>query len=70
MAKKAAVVDYHACQPELCEAGVCRAALTCPRKLLRQEAPYEPPDAPAALCVGCALCVAACRRGAVRIAIV
>jgi translation initiation factor RLI1 len=68
MFKKMAVVDYRACRPEQCEHGVCRAAQACPRKVLKQESPYESPDALATMCVGCGLCAAACLVKAVHVA--
>lgn len=66
MPKLAALINYQLCEPELCEAGVCQAALVCPRKLLKQEAPFEMPDPYTHMCVGCALCVRACPKGAVQ----
>jgi Fe-S-cluster-containing hydrogenase component 2 len=69
MPKKTALVDYQACRPELCEEGICRAAQTCPRRVLKQEEPYEAPSSLGALCVGCAQCVAACLAQAVRMTI-
>ena len=60
MPKKMIVVDYHKCEPERCEGGVCQAALLCKKKILYQEARFEMPDARAAMCLGCALCLTAC----------
>jgi len=34
--------------------------LACEHKIIKQEAPYEMPDANPAVCVGCGLCVQAC----------
>jgi len=60
MPMKMAVVDYSKCRPELCDSGVCVAALACPRKLIEQEAPYEPPMPSPYECQNCAKCVLAC----------
>ena len=66
MPKLVAVIDYEACQPELCEHGICRAIQVCPRKLLKQEVPFEKPDPYPNMCVGCAVCVQACPKNAVK----
>lgn len=60
MPKKMVVVNYRECRPEACERGICLAMLTCPYKVLRQEAPYEIPDPSPAICVGCGKCAQAC----------
>jgi len=65
--KKTVVVDYQACEPEKCEEGICQAVLACEKKILRQEAPYEMPDAKASMCLSCAICVQACPQNAVRV---
>lgn len=54
------VVHYSKCHPEHCDKGICAAVLTCPRNLLKQEAPYEVPMPAPSLCPGCAKCVLAC----------
>jgi translation initiation factor RLI1 len=66
MPKQVAVIDYQRCEPKLCEAGVCQAALVCPRKLLKQEEPFEMPDPYPNMCLGCAICVRACPKEAVQ----
>jgi translation initiation factor RLI1 len=66
MPKQVAVINYQRCEPALCEAGICQATLACPRKLLKQEAPFEMPDAYTNMCVGCAICVQACPKEAVK----
>jgi NAD-dependent dihydropyrimidine dehydrogenase PreA subunit len=53
--KQMVAVDYHRCQPEKCDGGVCLAVLACPQKVLKQPAPYEMPE-PIAMCVGYGLC--------------
>lgn len=60
MPKPRAMVDYRRCQPERCDKGICLAVLTCPRKMLKQEAPYEMPDPNPTMCVGCGICAQAC----------
>ena len=66
MPKQVAVIDYQVCQPGLCENGICQAALVCPRKLLKQEDPFEMPDPYPNMCVGCGVCVQACPKKAVK----
>jgi Fe-S-cluster-containing hydrogenase component 2 len=67
MPKKTVVVDYHACDPNQCENGICKAALVCERKVLTQEAPYEMPDAKASMCLSCSLCVLECPKSAIHV---
>ncbi|MFH1383227.1 MAG: 4Fe-4S binding protein [Chloroflexota bacterium] len=67
MLTKSAMVVYDKCRPEECSQGICQAAAACPRKLLKQEAPYETPMPDPALCRACGDCVRACPRNAVRI---
>ena len=66
MPKQMAVIDYRKCRPEKCDQGICLAVLACPNKVLKQEAPYEMPDPPLALCVGCSPCTQACPLKAVQ----
>ena len=66
MPKQAVIINYQFCQPELCEGGICLAVLACPRKLLKQEEPFEMPDPYPNMCIGCAICVQACPKGAVQ----
>jgi translation initiation factor RLI1 len=65
MPSKMALVDYNKCRPSECDSGRCTAALACTRRLLRQEAPYEPPMPDPSLCRGCGDCVRACTRKAI-----
>lgn len=67
MPKKIIVVDYHACDPEQCENGICMAALVCKKKVLTQEAPYAMPDTKASRCLSCSLCMQACPKGAIHV---
>jgi translation initiation factor RLI1 len=67
MAGKLALVDYRKCDPTQCAGGVCTAALACPRKVMRQEDPYEAPMSPSAPCTGCAECVLHCSLHAVEL---
>ncbi len=67
MPKKMSLVDYTRCDPANCKGGICLAVLACRHKVLKQEAPFEMPDPPPLLCVGCSLCVRACPQHAVRL---
>jgi len=60
MPSKMALVDYNKCHPDECEGGLCLAVAACERKLLKQEAAYEPPVPDPYLCKGCGDCVRAC----------
>ncbi len=60
MLRKMALVNYNACDPEKCDGGSCAAALACPRRVLKQEAPREIPVTDPFLCRGCGDCVIAC----------
>ena len=44
MPKQVAIINYQICEPALCENGICKAVMVCPRKLLKQEEPFEMPD--------------------------
>jgi translation initiation factor RLI1 len=65
--KPVIVMDYHRCQVEECELGICLASLKCPRNILRQETPFEMPDIYPGLCRGCGLCTPACPFEAIQI---
>ncbi len=67
MPSKMATVDFQKCHPEQCDAGKCPAVAACPRHLIRQEAPYDPPMMNPAICQGCRDCVRACPLGAIRL---
>ncbi len=67
MPSKRALLHFNKCHPEKCEKGVCVAALACPRKLLKQEAPGEPPMPDPSLCKGCGDCARACPGKAIEI---
>jgi len=62
-----ALVDYNKCRPEYCEDGICPAAKACPRKLLKQEKPYQPPMGDPAVCRACGDCMRACPNKAIKI---
>ena len=68
MPGKMALIQFDKCRPEMCESGFCSAADACPRKLLKQEAPYEIPMTDPSLCRGCGDCARACPAGAIMIA--
>jgi translation initiation factor RLI1 len=65
MPAKLALIGYNICKPENCEDGICLAVNACEKKLLIQEAPYEPPMPNPSLCKGCGDCVRACPSGAI-----
>ena len=67
MPGKIAIVDFSKCNPMECADGVCPAAKICPRKILRQEKPGQPPMTAGPMCRGCADCVRACPRKAIRV---
>ncbi len=67
IARKLALVDYGACRPGNCPDGVCAAALACPSRLLRQEAPHTPPLPEPSACRACGDCVRACPLKAISI---
>ena len=67
MPAKIATVDFQKCRPEACGEGKCVAAAACPRRLIRQEDPYDPPMMNPAICKGCRDCVRACPLGAISI---
>jgi translation initiation factor RLI1 len=60
MPSKMALVDFSKCRPQSCPDGICVAAQACERKLLRQEAPYQPPMPDPSVCKACGDCVQAC----------
>ncbi|MDD4859806.1 MAG: 4Fe-4S binding protein [Dehalococcoidales bacterium] len=67
MPGKMALVDFNRCRPDSCTGGVCPAAKACPRKLLVQETPHEPPMTNPALCRACGDCVRACPNSAIKL---
>lgn len=67
MPSKIALIDFHKCDPAKCNAGKCPAVEVCPRKLIKQEQPYETPMTDPFVCRGCADCVRACPLGAIKI---
>ena len=66
MAKPVATIIWDKCDPSEHEEGLCIAAAACPQRVLKQEAPFEPPM-PLGLCRGCGTCVAACPRKAIKL---
>jgi translation initiation factor RLI1 len=67
MAGQRALVDYRKCDPKLCEGGVCAAVQACPRKLVRQEAPYDAPMTDAMPCRACGDCARSCPLAAIKV---
>ena len=67
MPSKMALVDYYKCKPGNCKDGVCLAVIACEKRLLIQEAPYEPPMPDPFLCKGCGDCERACPNGAIKV---
>jgi translation initiation factor RLI1 len=67
MPNKVALVHYDKCDPERCDGGICVAALACPHKLIKQEAPLQIPMPHPSLCQGCGDCVRACPLKAIQI---
>jgi translation initiation factor RLI1 len=59
MPKPIATIQWDKCHPDQHDEGKCPASEACPRKVLKQEAPGEPPM-PLGLCRGCGACLAAC----------
>ena len=66
MAKPVATVIWVLCRPKEHEGGRCPAVEQCPRRVLKQETPGEPPMPPG-MCQGCGTCVTACPRKAIRL---
>jgi translation initiation factor RLI1 len=62
-----AQVDYRKCDPTRCEGGVCAAVKACPRRLIRQEEPYDVPMGPGMPCRACGDCALSCPLNAVRV---
>ncbi|MBI2831610.1 MAG: 4Fe-4S binding protein [Chloroflexi bacterium] len=67
MPGKVALVEFEKCDPSKCEKGVCAAAQVCPRKLVKQETPYEIPMFHPTICKGCSECARVCPQKAVKI---
>ncbi|UCH43345.1 MAG: 4Fe-4S binding protein [Dehalococcoidales bacterium] len=67
MASKMAIIDFNKCHPSEFENGICLAVQACQRKLLAQEAPYQPPMPDPSLCRACGDCLRACPLGAIQI---
>jgi ferredoxin len=66
MAKPFATVIFDKCRPKEHEGGRCLAIDACPRRVLKQERPGDPPF-PLGLCVGCGTCVTACPFEAIKL---
>jgi len=67
MAKPLATVIFDRCRPAECSAdGRCPARSACEKRVLKQDAPGEPPYV-FAMCVGCGDCVEACPLDAIEL---
>jgi ferredoxin len=60
MPDKSIIINYDHCNFKQCIDGVCRAKSACEKKVLKQEAPFEPPYINTGLCLGCNKCIAEC----------
>ena len=60
------MLDYNKCHPEKCDKGICAAVEACPVKVIKQEAPYEPPEIVQHIRVGYEYCVKVCPLDAIR----
>lgn len=67
MPVKMALVQFDKCRPGMCENGVCPAVKACPRKLIRQEEPYDIPMMNPSFCKGCGDCASACPQKAIKV---
>ncbi|MBI4288575.1 MAG: 4Fe-4S ferredoxin [Chloroflexi bacterium] len=67
MARETALVDPARCHPEKCDQGVCPVIRECPRRLLRQDTPFEVAYfvGDPSLCRGCFKCLPACPQKAI-----
>ncbi len=63
--KQKVAVDYKKCHPESCKDGVCQAVQECPRKLWKQEEPYDLPFVISGFCEDCERCIEVCPHNAV-----
>jgi len=63
--KQKVAVDYQRCHPESCEKGICQAVLVCPRKLWKQEEPYDFPFPTPGFCEDCGKCIESCPHEAI-----
>ncbi|MBI4333402.1 MAG: 4Fe-4S ferredoxin [Chloroflexi bacterium] len=65
--RQTAAVDAQKCDPASCDSGACAAIPECPRKIIKQEAPYEVPyiAGDPSVCRGCFKCLKACPRQAI-----
>jgi translation initiation factor RLI1 len=67
LTRKMALLDFAKCSPGSCAGGICAAALACPSRLMKQEAPYYIPMPEPFACRACGDCARACPQKAIRI---
>ena len=60
MPDKSVIINYDLCDFRQCIDGVCKAKSVCEKKVLKQEAPFEPPYVNTGLCAGCNKCISEC----------
>jgi NAD-dependent dihydropyrimidine dehydrogenase PreA subunit len=65
-AKQKVKVDYQKCHPKKCDKGVCLAVRECPKKLWKQEDPYDLPYVIPGFCDNCGRCIEVCPEGAIQ----
>ena len=65
MPGKSVIINYNLCDFKECSDGICKAKAICEKKVLKQEAPFEPPFVNTDLCSGCNECIAECPSKAV-----
>ena len=65
MSNKSIIINYDLCDFKECIDGICKAKSGCEKKVLKQEAPFEPPFVNTSLCSGCNKCIGQCHSKAI-----